>query len=475
MPESAIVKYLCGKLGSTNREEFVANLDFGDVSTVNEIISNRDRFANAHYNGEKRLIAKTALRLCRRLVCAGPGCSSLHLCKTYLYGECQFVPGRRAGCSFSHDLHSEHNARLLRTHGLEDLDKKEICVLLLQNDMALLPDVCFDYNNAGCQEGCKRIHICYNYLRRNCCCSRAHDFYEPQPFEVLQKSRIPTSLMASMKQLYINKEVLSGIEHKAKQAGQANQVPGAGGAMGGAMGGVGGAGGAFAIGGAGAPRGGAGGMRRPPRDKTEIFMYFLKGTCRHPIERCFRAHCRLPYSWEVLEGHQWTLLDSSEKIEEDYCNPKNKYSTVDVEVVCFDTMTRGLQKVRRLSSASSVLQPTFQLTTEWLWYWEDEHGNWNQYDSPNNSSTELEQKFQNNPQEVVEFTAGSQAYTLSLQDMTQTNKRHGTKRLVRRRPRFLSSAVVQVIRTSWFYWGWCWCYWGWWCYQTLWKEKPASR
>ena len=32
-----------------------------------------------------------------------------------------------------------------------------------------------------------------------------------------------------------------------------------------------------------------------------------------------------------------------------------------------------------------------------------------------NSSTELEQKFQNNPQEVVEFTAGSQTYTLSLQ------------------------------------------------------------
>ena len=90
--------------------------------------------------------------------------------------------------------------------------------------------MCFDYNNTGCRDGCKRIHICEQYLRRNCCCSRAHDFYEPQPFEVLQKSRIPISLMASMKQLYINKEVLSSIEHKAKQAGQTNQVPGAGGA-----------------------------------------------------------------------------------------------------------------------------------------------------------------------------------------------------------------------------------------------------
>ncbi|XP_030210929.1 protein mono-ADP-ribosyltransferase PARP12-like isoform X2 [Gadus morhua] len=179
---------------------------------------------------------------------------------------------------------------------------------------------------------------------------------------------------------------------------------------------------------------------------TEICLFFLEGSCIHPIGECCGAHYRLPYSWEVLEGHQWTLLESSEEIEEDYCNPQKTYSTVDVEAVCFDTMTRGLQKVRRLSSISSVLQPTFLLTTEWLWYWKDENGNWYQYDSPPNSSTELEQKFQNDPQEVVEFTAGSQTYTLSLQDMIQTNKTYGTKRRVRRRPRFLSPGVVQVIR-----------------------------
>ncbi|CAL8385540.1 unnamed protein product [Boreogadus saida] len=182
--------------------------------------------------------------------------------------------------------------------------------------------------------------------------------------------------------------------------------------------------------------------------KTEICLFFLEGSCIQHIKKCFGAHYRLPYSWEVLKGRQWTLLESSEKIEEDYCNPQKTCSTVDVKEVCFDTMTRGLRKVRRLSSASSVLQPTFTLTTEWLWYWEDENGNWNQYESPTNSSTELEQKFQNDPQEVVEFTAGSQAYTLSLQDMIQTNKSYGTKRLVRRRPRFRSSVDVQDIRTS---------------------------
>ena len=96
MAESAIVKYLCGNLGSTNREELVANCVFGDAATVNGIINNRERFATANgIYGEKRLIAKTSLRLCKRLVCSGPGCSGLHLCKTYLYGECKFVPGKR--------------------------------------------------------------------------------------------------------------------------------------------------------------------------------------------------------------------------------------------------------------------------------------------------------------------------------------------------------------------------------------------
>lgn len=52
-----------------------------------------------------------------------------------------------------------------------------------------------------------------------------------------------------------------------------------------------------------------------------------------------------------------------------------------VEPVCFDTMTRGLRQVRRLSTLSSVLQPNFILTTEWAWFWEDEFGNWIPYAS----------------------------------------------------------------------------------------------
>ncbi|CAL8405331.1 unnamed protein product [Arctogadus glacialis] len=34
----------------------------------------------------------------------------------------------------------------------------------------------------------------------------------------------------------------------------------------------------------------------------------------------------LPYSWEVLEGNQWMMLETTEEIEEDYCDPQNTYS-----------------------------------------------------------------------------------------------------------------------------------------------------
>lgn len=43
-------------------------------------------------------------------------------------------------------------------------------------------------------------------------------------------------------------------------------------------------------------------------------------------------------------------------------------------------MSCGSEKVRRLSTASSVTKPPhFILTTEWIWYWKDEYGLWQEY------------------------------------------------------------------------------------------------
>lgn len=46
----------------------------------------------------------------------------------------------------------------------------------------------------------------------------------------------------------------------------------------------------------------------------------------------------------------------------------------------FLTMTCGRSPVRRLSTVSSVTKPPhFILTTEWLWYWSGELGQWIEY------------------------------------------------------------------------------------------------
>lgn len=43
-------------------------------------------------------------------------------------------------------------------------------------------------------------------------------------------------------------------------------------------------------------------------------------------------------------------------------------------------MRFGSARVRRLSTASSVTKPPhFIFTTEWLWYWTDDFGSWQEY------------------------------------------------------------------------------------------------
>ncbi|TWW64486.1 Poly [ADP-ribose] polymerase 12 [Takifugu flavidus] len=71
------------------------------------------------------------------------------------------------GCSFSHELNSEHNRRILGEHELDDLSREELCTLLMQSDDQMLPPICHDYNNGPglfgrCQGGygCRRVHIC---------------------------------------------------------------------------------------------------------------------------------------------------------------------------------------------------------------------------------------------------------------------------------------------------------------------------
>ncbi|KAL0962868.1 hypothetical protein UPYG_G00346550 [Umbra pygmaea] len=223
--ESTVTKLICANNGSMNVEEIYAHFR-SNCLAVREVISNRDKFCFVVYNGDQRVLAKTNVRLCRSQNCHG--CRNLHFCKRLLFGECPFVQ-RRGGCHFSHELTSGDNRSILIEHGLEKLDRAELCTLLLQNDHFLLPPVCHDYNNSAgeygkCKDGetCKRLHICETYLRGSCNCGRCHDFYEPHPFKTLQDKGVPIKLIGSLKSAYMNLEWLQRQYH-AKQSKQHKQ------------------------------------------------------------------------------------------------------------------------------------------------------------------------------------------------------------------------------------------------------------
>ncbi|XP_059360648.1 protein mono-ADP-ribosyltransferase PARP12-like [Carassius carassius] len=444
MTEEAIVKTICAQNGSLGYDALTSM--FGEA--LDSLVARTESFAVAFVNGQKKVIVRSRVRLCRVQNC--PGCANLHLCKLFLFGSCRFDRGRR-GCRFSHDLLSGQNELVLTAHGLNTLDVKELCVLLMQSDYSLLPAVCYSYNNGTGEygrcpdaENCKRLHICEKYLRGSCDCTRAHDFYEPHPMKTLQDRGVTAELMAIMKDLYSNIEAL---KRHSKAASASNAVgtnsrrgPNAQNRR--------------QSSGFNAGRGQE--AQRPAQnntEKTEICMYFVKGHCKHGGS-CWKEHSILPYKWEIKEGSEWKALPDNEAIEKDYCDVARTYSS-GMNTVYFDTMTQGCQSVRRLTTVPSVLQPFFILTTEWIWYWKDEYGNWIQYatadgghGSSSITSAELEQKYQADNNAVVEFRAGSQTYELSFTDMIQTNKRYSTKKHVRRRPKFVSAADVRTIKTT---------------------------
>uniref|UniRef100_W5LGJ7 Si:ch73-252i11.1 n=1 Tax=Astyanax mexicanus TaxID=7994 RepID=W5LGJ7_ASTMX len=455
MKEWQCVKLICARNGAMSLEELLSEFSTDPLylfpGRAERFIQESGSLATVFLSGQKAVVAKSSLKLCRAKDC--PGCSNLHLCKFFLFGDCQYGRGRR-GCRFSHNLYTEQNVQVLQNHGLSQLDMRELCILLLHSDSSLLPPVCHSYNNGTgqygkCQDGenCKRLHICEKYLRGPCQCPRSHDFYEPHPLKTLQGRGVPLALLPFIKDVYTHIEALRDEDKcrppknhgqrinkgpKPPQQASANANISNG------------------------QRANVNSNFRAPQnsaEKTEICMYFVKGSCKHG-DKCIREHSKLPYKWQFKDGSAWAALPNNEGIEKDYCTPSKTYSSGPVPV-CFDTMTRGSHPVRRLSTISSVVQPHFILTTTWNWYWEDEFGDWIQYASASGghntasiTSEDLEQKYLQDNTAVVDFKAGSQSYSLSFQDMIQTNTRYGTKKLVKRRPAFVSSADAQTIKTS---------------------------
>ncbi|XP_007256102.3 protein mono-ADP-ribosyltransferase PARP12 [Astyanax mexicanus] len=413
-----INRILCAHDGRMELEELYGQLLGLELKDeVEDALKDTDMFV---ITGEenKVVVAKTKLRLCRVRDCQG--CSNLHLCKMYLLGDCPFEKER--GCRFCHDLSSEHNKRALQEHNLLGLDRSELCIILLQNDNTLLPPVCFAYNKGSGEyghcsdkEACVKLHVCENYIRGTCDgstkCSRSHDFYEPHSINNFAAKRIPIQLVGSVLPAYSNRLIIWDSNRVNNSINPTNAA-----------------------------------------DKSEICLYHIRKFCKRG-NGCQRVHYHLPYKWEGTDGHNWKVLPDNEEIEKAFCDPAKMYSD-GTEPVYFDTMIQGFAEVRRLSTVSSVLNPTFILTTTWIWYWEDDNRNWIQYGSSDGThhkssitSEDVERKYQEDNSATVEFTSGQHSYDLNMQDMMQYNRQKGSKRAVRRRPVFLSAEDVQKIKT----------------------------
>ncbi|TSK38457.1 Poly [ADP-ribose] polymerase 12 [Bagarius yarrelli] len=376
------------------------------------------------------IIARTALRVCKDPAkCAR--CDELHLCRYLVCGKCRFG----SKCKNSDDLKSAHNSVLLKKENLHFLKDAQLFQLLLQNDPSLLPEICLHYNKGNGEHGsckfqakCNSLHICQHYLQDDCkfgdTCKRAHNF-DAKAIRILNGKGFNTEDIYTLQKTYKNKFLLTDQTDRStsKRAEKDKQV-----------------------------------KSQPPSsssvsevDRNEICLYFMLKRCSFK-DKCFRVHHDLPYKWEILDRITWKQFPNEEDVERAYCNPDNNTS-FGVLPVDFSLMKCGEKKVRRLSTASSVSRPPhFILTTEWLWYWKNDQGQWIEYGlgEDNKCLTPITSKALENAciSEITEipFSLGGNDYVLSTIGMHQQNQKYKTIREVRRRPRFVSAQ--DAIRKS---------------------------
>ncbi|XP_061826105.1 protein mono-ADP-ribosyltransferase PARP12 isoform X1 [Nerophis lumbriciformis] len=475
-----VVQTLCDNHGSVDFQSLIAILGQRftvATSILRQVLSEDGKVAvipgvlavgqGQLFSQDSLIVAKTALRLCQKKPGECTQCHNLHLCKFYVLGSCAF--GFK--CKLPHTVTCLHNAELLKKLDLQFLSEKQLFRLLLQNDPFLLPEICAHYNMGEGQHGlckfastCSKLHICLSHFTTGVCnqgssCSRIHnvDVKSHKSFE-----KFTQEMVKELPKVYKNKCAISNQHNNTASA---------------------------APGGKGVLRGPAqhpssrkvapsAGPTKPARDTNEkdICLFFISKRCRYTAEQCVYDHWHLPYRWQVLDcdGVTWNDFTNMEEIEKAYCDPTQNSSCmdqsrfflcsphVDTQVVNFLTMTCKGSKVRRLSTASSVSKPPhFNLTTQWLWYWQDETGKWNEYGQSNGNtpasitSESLENMYLGDQTLQIPFSAGKQQYVIHFsgyeagtQRMYQQNLKFSTKREVRRRPRFVSAADVDVKRQS---------------------------
>ncbi|XP_007896727.2 protein mono-ADP-ribosyltransferase PARP12 [Callorhinchus milii] len=438
------IKILCSHYGSLQYEklqrELQHDLSLTDV-VLNQMLSNTQFFTVVQGTGSKPsgsnltldscIIATTSIKLCKGYTnksCQNyQNCQHLHLCRFFILGMCKYSKGRKT-CKNSHNINDFHNMSILSAHGLQKLSEKELRVLLLQNDLALLPEVCLYYNRGSnhgqfgsCthKETCNKLHICSYFILGSCKfgdgCIRSHSFTDNTTKLLLERLCLDEELIKNLLTIYQNGNHIksppsTGDEEKGAACQQAST----------------------------SSRGNA--------DSEEICLYFLRKNCSYK-DKCIRIHWHLPYKWQIY-NKTWTNLANMEQIEMAFCDPDNSIS-FEPSSINFETMMCGSNPVRRLSTASSVTKPPyFIMTTEWLWYKKEKLGTWTEYGCQDDhalpvTSADLENVYLANKDEEMPIVIGEFSDFLSFKEMCQKNVLQGTSNEVRRRPRFITEEDVE--------------------------------
>ncbi|NXI43351.1 PAR12 polymerase, partial [Galbula dea] len=395
------------------------------------------------------VVATTPVRLCQEHGAGCEGrCGRLHLCKYHLKGLCRNLLARKE-CRFVHNFHSDHNLHVLKQYGLENFSNDELCQLLLQNDPSLLPEVCMHYNKGDGPYGsctfkkiCTKLHICQYFLWGQCrygsSCKRSHDLLSSECYEKLERQGMSLCVIEKLPSIYRNMNDIKNsnlnmydtedakpLLCKERKHSSSQESSGTN-----------------------------------DDELEQICLYHLYRSCGFK-DKCIRTHFHLPYRWQVSDGNTWKDLKNMEEIEKAYCDPDNirfnKGVTENGSVlpcIWFETMSCGYAKIRRLSTASSVTKPPhFILTTEWVWYWKDEYGEWQEYGEKDDdhaaatvSSDDLEKAYIARGSPKLYFRAGKHEYELNFGAMIQKNLYYTTEREVCRRPKFVSHAEVEKTR-----------------------------
>uniref|UniRef100_A0A672TX13 PAR12 polymerase n=1 Tax=Strigops habroptila TaxID=2489341 RepID=A0A672TX13_STRHB len=419
------------------------------------------RFLVQRDGGGVCVLAVSAVRVCLRRDCGG--CDRLHLCKLHLMGKCNLGP---RSCKYPHNIINAENKKVLKTHELSSLDENELRVLLLQNDPVFLPDICQLYNrkdsNCSQQNNCNKLHVCRHFLHGECrffCCKRSHNLLDTNSLRVLETGGIDVKIASNMqticnhKHMEFIKELKKGktssvsgsavLFIQSSHAGPRSHAPGQQQHQ-------------FPTGAEGkdGDKKGDSSSKASKDNKEEkcdqICVFYVWKYCKHK-DKCRFVHYHLPYRWQVYNGVTWNDLSMMEEIEKAYCDPQT--SRIVGKNIDFQTMTCCSSLLRRLSTPSSVTKPTFLLTTQWLWYWKNDKGQWIEYgeqgegDSVSSpSSAIIENLYLADPDGTISFQAGLYNYKLNFKEMTQTNTSYKTQRRVCRRPKFVSSEDVQKIK-----------------------------